>query len=181
MTMTSVLLGYTTLAATLALGLSLLVLRSVHGSAPAQPGPAVAVLPPSGPDLGSTAPRIIALTAEARLLDTGDYAGQRYLLAFFSSSCQGCRLALPAMMDYAGQLFGSSGQLIAVIVGDRRRGADIALKLQGSATLVHEPEGGPIAMAYEINLFPSYILVSEEGKVLATGQSVRDLPQPQPQ
>jgi AhpC/TSA family len=181
MTITTVLLGYTTLAATLALGLSLLVLRSVHGKAPAPPGSAVAVLPPSGPEVGSQVRRITALTAEEKLLDTEEFAGQRYLLAFFSSSCQGCRMALPAMMDYAGQLFGSPGQLIAVIVGDRRRGADIASKLQGSATLVYEAEGGPISTAFEINLFPSYILVSEEGKVLATGQSVRDLPQPQPQ
>jgi hypothetical protein len=181
MTITTVLLGYTSVAATLALGLSLVALRALNSGAPAVPGSAAAVLPASGPEVGSAARRITALTAEAKLLDTDQLAGQRYLLAFFSSSCQGCRTALPAMMSYAAQLFGSSERLIAVIVGDPGRGADIALTLQGSATVVHEPEGGPIATGYEINLFPSYVLVSEQGTVMATGQSVRDLPQPQPQ
>lgn len=181
MTITNVLLGYTTLAATLSLGLSLLVLRSLHGGAPAVPGSRAAVLPASGPRVGSPALRITALSEEGELLDTEQLSGQSYLLAFFSSTCPGCRTALPAMTSYAGRQFGEPRQLIVVIVGDRRRGADIASTLQGSATVVHEPEGGSISTAYRINLFPSYVLVSEAGIVLATGQSVRELPQRQPQ
>jgi hypothetical protein len=181
MTISTVLLYYTTAAATLSLALSLLVLRSLNGGALAVPGSSGAVLPASGPEVGSPALPITALTEEAKLLDTGEFSGQGYLLAFFSSSCQGCRTALPAMMGYAGQLFGGPQQLVAVIVGDRRQGADIASTLRGSATIVHEPEGGPISTGYRINLFPSYILVSEAGTVVATGQSVRDLPQPQRQ
>jgi thiol-disulfide isomerase/thioredoxin len=181
MTITNVLLGYTTSAATLSLVLSLLVLRSLHGGAPTMLGSGGAALPASGPEPGSPALRITAVTEEAKLLDTEQFSGQGYLLAFYSSTCLGCRTALPAMTGYAGELFGDPRQLITVIVGDRRRGADIAATLRGSATVVHEPDGGPISSAYRINLFPSYVLVSEAGIVLATGQSVRDLPQRQPQ
>ena len=180
MTITTVLLCYTTSAATLSLVLSLLVLRSLHGGAATMPGSPV-VLPASGPELGSPALRITAVTDEAKLLDTDLFSGQGYLLAFFSSTCLACRTALPALTSYAGELFGDPRRLIAVIVGDRRRGADIASTLQGCATLVHEPEGGPISSAYRIALFPSFVLVSEEGIVLATGQSVRELPQRQTQ
>ncbi|HEV2888207.1 MAG TPA: hypothetical protein VGX49_14950 [Jatrophihabitans sp.] len=179
MTVTTVLVVYTTLVATLALGISLLILRLLPVRTPLPAGGAVS-LPASGPDVASPAPPIRARTSTAALLDTAELAGRSYLLAFLSSSCQGCRAALPAMTNYASQLPGDQ-RLIAVIVGDPRRGADIERQLAQVATIVSEPEGGPIAAAYRIAVFPSYVLVSETGTVLATGQSVLDLPQPQPQ
>jgi hypothetical protein len=84
------------------------------------------------------------------------------------------------MIGYAHQL-PCEFRLIAVIVGDPRRGADLEQALAPVATVVSEPDGGPISTAYQIHLFPSYVLISDTRKVLATGQSVRDLPQPQPQ
>lgn len=181
MTITTVLLCYTTSAATLSLVLSVLVLRSLQAGAPTRHEAGTVVLPASGPEPGSRALRITAVTEEATVVDTDDFSGQGYLVAFFSSTCLGCRMALPAMTSYAGELFDDPRRLIAVIVGDHRQGADIASTLKGSATVVHETEGGPISSAYRITLFPSYVLVSEEGTVLATGQSVRELPQRQRQ
>jgi hypothetical protein len=189
MTITTVLVVYTTLVATLALGISLLILRCLqapHGSPHAFPhtgrpamGTAV-TLPASGPDVGSPAPPFTARTSTGALLNTAGLTGRSYLLAFVSSSCEGCRLALPGMIDYAGQLPGEL-RLITVIVGDPRRGTDIEQILAPVATIVSEPDGGPITTAYQIQLFPSYVLISDTGTVLATGQSVRDLPQRQPQ
>lgn len=182
MTITTVLMGYTTLAATLALGISLLILRSLSRSAPGggPVGGAAVTLPASGPDVGSLAPPFTARTTTATVLRTAELLGQTYLLAFVSSTCEGCRMALPGMIGYASQLPGEV-RLITVIVGDPRRGADIEQLLAPVATVVSEPDGGPISTAYQIQLFPSYVLISETGTVLATGQSVRDLPQPQPQ
>jgi hypothetical protein len=182
MTITTVLVVYTTLVATLALGISLLILRSLNG-APAASRPAVyppAVLPASGPDVGASAPPFTARTSTGVVLHTAELAGHSYLLAFVSSTCLGCRDALPGMVGYAGQL-PEEFRLITVIVGDSRRGCDIEQALAPVSTIVFEPDGGPISTAYEIRLFPSYVLVSDTGTVLATGQSVRDLPQPQPQ
>jgi hypothetical protein len=84
------------------------------------------------------------------------------------------------MIGYASQLPGEF-RLITVIVGDPQRGVDLEQALAPVATVVSEPDGGPISTAYQIHLFPSYVLISDTGRVLATGQSVRDLPQPQPQ
>jgi thiol-disulfide isomerase/thioredoxin len=185
MTITTVLVVYTTLVATLALGISLLILRSLqgpHGAVPAG-GPAsgtAVTLPVSGPDVGSAAPPFTARTSTGALLDTAELAGRSYLLAFVSSTCGGCRMALPGMVDYARQLPGDS-PLITLIVGDPRRGADIEQTLAPVSTIVFEPDGGPVTLAYRIQLFPSYVLISDTGTVLATGQSVRDLPQRQPQ
>lgn len=184
MTVTTVLVGYTTLTATLALGISLLLVRSLSAgpspTAGTPPAGTAVVLPPSGPDVGSTAPPFRARTSTGALLDTEGLTDRYYLLAFVSSSCEGCRAALPAMIGYAGLLPGPL-RLITVIVGDPRRGADIEQTLAAVATIVYEAPGGPIATAYRIQLFPSYVLISDAGTVLATGQSVRDLPQPQPQ
>ena len=182
MTVTTVLMMYTTLTATLALGISLLILRSLHAGTPpgtgTPPGSTGVTLPPSGPDIGSPAPRFSARTSTGALLDTAQLTDRYYLLAFVSSSCEGCRAALPTLIGYAGQLPGPL-RLITVIVGDPHRGTDIEHALSAVATIVYEAAGGPIATAYRIQLFPSYVLISDAGTVLATGQSVRDLPQPQ--
>jgi hypothetical protein len=158
-----------------------LILHSLHSSplAAAPVGTGV-TLPASGPDVGAPAPPFTSRTSTGAVLDTATLAGRNYLLAFVSSTCMGCRDALPGMIGYASQLPGDFG-LITVIVGDARRGRDIEQALAPVATVVSEPDGGPISTAYQIRLFPSYILVSDTGTVLATGQSVRDLPQPQPQ
>jgi hypothetical protein len=178
-TITTVLVGYTTLTATLALAISLLNLRllPVRGSSPAAGG--AVSLPASGPEVASPAPPILAATSTGELLDTSTSSGRSYLVAFLSSSCLGCRAALPALLGH-GRLPGSP-RLIAVLVGDRRRGADLEQQLASLATIVFEQADGPIATAYRITGFPSYVLVSAEGTVLATGRSVLELPQPQPQ
>lgn len=181
MTILTVLVAYTTLVATLALGISLLVLRLLPTGTLAPAVGGAVTLPASGPDVASQAPPFTALTSTATLLDTAELAGRNYLLAFLSSSCAGCLASLPAMLGYASQL-ADPQRLITVIVGDfNGRAAEIEQRLSAVATIVSEPEGGPIATAYHIHLFPSYVLISETGTVLATGQSVLDLPQPQPQ
>ncbi|MEO6500690.1 MAG: hypothetical protein ABIQ09_02120 [Jatrophihabitantaceae bacterium] len=180
MTIITVLVGYTTLVATLALGISLLILRalpldilgSAQGDSSAPHG--------SGPEVGGLAPPITARTNTGALLDTADLAGSNYLLAFLSSSCPGCLAALPTLVGYAGQL-GNSQQLVTVIVGDSQRTAELEQRLAQIATVICEPAAGPIAAAYRIGLFPTYLLISEAGTVLATGQSALDLPQPQRQ
>jgi|GEM_PF-2590453 len=182
MTIITVLVAYTTLVATLALAISLLLLRAL----PAEPLPAsgrpgtLASLPPSGPEVGSPVPPIRAHTSTASLLDTAGLAGHGYLVAFLSSSCQGCRVSLPILLGYAERL-ADPDRLIVVIMGERWRGEDLEQRLAGLATVVPESDGGPIVAAYGITAFPSYVLVSGTGTVVATGHSVPDLPQPQPQ
>lgn len=181
MTIITVLVAYTTLVATLALGIALLILRLLHTGAPAAAEGGPVTLPASGPDFASPAPPFTARTRTAQVLDSADLAGRTYLLAFLSSSCAGCLTALPSLLGYASQLRDPQ-QAITVIVGAfNDRAADIEQRLTGLATIVSEPEGGPIATAYRINLFPSYVLVSESGTVLANSSSVLELPLPQRQ
>lgn len=179
MTITTVLAGYAALVASLALAVSLLVLRVLPSGTP---HPRVAdglPLPGGGPDIGSPAPPIVARTSTGQLLDTTELAGGPYLVAFLSSSCPGCRATLPPLAGYVG-LLPTPLPLIVVIVGDPGRGADIERLLAPIASVVFEPDGGPVVAAYRVTGFPSYVLVSPASTVLATGQSVRDLPQPQP-
>lgn len=180
MTITTVLVVYATLVATLALGISLLILRALPlGTLESAKGDALA-RQDGGPDVGSLAPPFTARTNTGALLDTADLAGSNYLLTFLSSNCPGCLAAVPALVGYAGQL-GDSHHLVTVIVGDSQRRAELEQRLASIATVICEPDAGPIAATYGITLFPSYLLISETGKVLATGQSVHDLPQPQRQ
>lgn len=181
MTIITVLVVYATLVATLALGISLLLLRSLPAGPPAPAVSQAVALPDSGPDIASPAPPFTARTSTAAVLDTAELAGKTYLLAFLSSSCHGCLVALPAMIGYASQL-PDPQRLISVIVGEANaRAVEIEQRLARLAVIVSEPEGGPIATAYRITTFPSYVLVSETGTVLGAGNSVFDLPLPQRQ
>jgi thiol-disulfide isomerase/thioredoxin len=177
MTITAVLTAYATLVASLALAISLLVLRVLPAR---DPQPEGVPLPVSGPDPGSPAPPIVARTSTGLLLDSTELAGRPHLVAFLSSRCPGCRATLPPLAHYLS-LLPSPLRLIVVIVGDPRRGADLEQSLAPIATVVFEPDGGPITAAYRITGFPSYVLVSASSTVLATSQSVPELPQPQPQ
>ncbi|HEX8080242.1 MAG TPA: hypothetical protein VF557_08535 [Jatrophihabitans sp.] len=180
MTITTVLVMYASLVATLALGISLLILRALPlDSLASAEGDALA-RQDSGPDMGSLAPPCTARTNTGALFDTADLVGSNYLLTFLSSNCPGCLTAVPALVGYAGQL-GDSQHLVTVIVGDSPRRAELEQRLAAIATVICEPEAGPIAATYRITVFPSYLLISETGEVLATGQSVHDLPQPQRQ
>ena len=180
MTITAVLVVYATLVATLALGISLLILRALSldtlGSAQ---GDAFA-RQDNGPRVGSLAPPFTARTNTGALLDTADLAGSNYLLTFLSSNCPGCLAAVPGLAGYASQL-GDSRQLVTVIVGESQRRTELEQRLASIATVICEPEAGPIAAAYRITAFPTHLLISETGTVLANGQSVLDLPQSQRQ
>lgn len=180
MTITTVLVVYATLVATLALGISLLILRALPldtlGSAKGNS----AAWRDSGPDVGSLAPPITARTNTGAVLDTSDLAGGNYLLAFLSSNCPGCLAEVPGLVGYASQP-GNPQRLVAVIVGESQRRAELEQQLASAASVICEPEAGPIAAAYRITVFPSYVLISETGIVLANGQSALDLPQPQRQ
>lgn len=181
MTITTVLVVYTTLVATLALGISLLILRALPlDSLGATKGDAHTGQS-SGPEVGSAAPSFTARTRTAEELDSTELEGRSHLFAFLSSSCAGCLTALPSLLGYASQLR-DPHQVITVIVGDfNERAVEIEQRVAGMATVVSEPDGGPIATAYQITLFPSYVLVSETGTVLATSSSVLELPLPQRQ
>jgi hypothetical protein len=116
------------------------------------------------------------VTTSGRSITGADLTGDAYLVAFFSSSCRGCRLSLPRFVRYAGAFAGAPERVVAVIVGDAERGADIAAEVAEVASVVTEPATGALTTAYEISLFPTYVLVDGDGVVVATGQSVEELP-----
>ncbi len=184
MTITAVLTAYAALVASLALGISLLILRVLPEPEP-EPEPEQASTPgagrsPGGPDPGSPAPPIAGRASTGQLLDPTDLAGRPHLVAFLSSSCSGCRAELPSLAGYVG-LWPGSLQLIVVIVGDPRRGADLEQALAPIASVVFEPDGGPIAAAYRVTGFPCCVLVSATSTVVASSPSVLSLPLPLPQ
>ncbi|WP_432971173.1 TlpA family protein disulfide reductase [Dactylosporangium sp. CA-233914] len=161
---TQALAGYAAVTATVALGLVLLLIRRLRHGAPARHP-----LPDSGPEIGRPAPALdLPPGVEAA-------AGPR-LLAFYSVDCAGCRHSLPRFLPYAREFAGTGGQVVAVIVGDERGGAELASFLHGIATVVHEPEPGVRAQRYGIRLFPQYVLVDADGQVIATTHSATELP-----
>lgn len=138
--------------------------RQQHASG----GQVPVALPPSGPVVGGPAPELGRLAGV-------ELAGHGYLLAFFSSTCRGCRASLPHFQVYAS---GWRDPVVAVVVGDAAQGADIVRLAGQAATVLTEPSAGPISRAHQIALFPTYVLVDAAHRVTATANSIMDLPRP---
>lgn len=136
-----------------------------HGHGHGQP----ITLPQSGPEVGTLAPAVPgALPARA---------GGVQLVAFASATCQGCRDGLPRLVAYA-RLLGGRDRVVVVIVGESADGADIEAAVAGVARTVGNERADALATAYGITVFPTYVLVGDDGLVEAATVSVDELPRP---
>ena len=129
----------------------------------------------AGPPVGASAPPWRATDVSGATLSGAALRGRTHLLVFLSATCVGCRASLPELRAALPGYVGAGAEVVAFVVGDPDRGADIAAALSECATVVQEPEPSPTAAAYQVGLFPSYVLVDESGQVAATAHSVREL------
>ncbi|WP_329430731.1 hypothetical protein OG339_23295 [Streptosporangium sp. NBC_01495] len=94
--------------------------------------------------------------------------GERPLAGFFSPHCQPCKERLPSFVEYAATRPGGRDAVLAVAVGTREETAALVELLRPVATVVVEPDRGPVQRAFGISGFPAFVLV-EEGVVSASG------------
>ncbi len=87
--------------------------------------------------------------------------GDRPLVGFFSMSCSACHERLPAFLAFAAARRGGRDRLLAVVAGPAGESADLVRQLEPVATVVTEPEEGPIQQAFEVTGFPAFVLVRD--------------------
>jgi hypothetical protein len=92
------------------------------------------------------------------------------LVGFFSPGCDACHERLPDFRQAAGD---HPGRALAVVIEDGLDPASLVADLDGSATVVLEPPGGPLMEAFGVQGFPVFALVGSDGTIQARGY---DLP-----
>ena len=89
------------------------------------------------------------------------------LVGFFSPGCAPCKEKLPDFVAQAARRPGGPDAVLAVVVGDPAEAAESVAALRPVATVVVEPEDGPLQWAFAIGGFPTFVLV-EDGVVAAS-------------
>jgi peroxiredoxin len=129
--------------------------------------------------VGATVAPFEAATADAHTVSLASF-GERPLVGFFSPSCKPCRERLPGFVQHAGSRPGGRDAVLAVVAGTPEASADYVEQLRAVATVVVEPDQGPVQKAFGVTGFPSFLLV-RDGEVDATDYDLapiveRDVP-----
>lgn len=132
-------------------------LASLRAGVTARPVPADDVAFPVGMPAGEFA----AATLDGEPVTLAGL-GDRPLVGFFSPHCQPCKEQLPAFVKYAAARPGGRDAVLAVIVGTEDEARETAERLRPVATVVVEPDVGPIQQAFGVTGFPAFVLVEDD-------------------
>jgi hypothetical protein len=110
--------------------------------------------------VGATVAPFEAATVDGRTVTLASF-GERPLVGFFSPSCQPCKERLPGFVKHAGRRLGGPDTVLAVVAGTTQGSADYVEQLGAVATVVVEPDMGPVQKAFGITGFPSFLLIRD--------------------
>lgn len=157
--------------------LSFAIIRKLRHAAPESHRvpelPGLAALPGGRP-----IPPFSATTNTGIHLSLTQLAGRPAAFAFFAAECQSCRDHLDQFADYARGFPGGASQVTAIIAGPAEEAADIVAALRGLAQLVIEPYFGPVATAFSVNAFPTFVTLDADGRIDVAAWAIGDLPVP---
>ncbi|QYC45876.1 hypothetical protein Nocox_41675 [Nonomuraea coxensis DSM 45129] len=109
---------------------------------------------------GSPVGAFTAVAVDGEPVTLGTF-GDRPLVGFFSPGCTPCEEQLPAFVEFAADRPGGRGTRLAVVVGAGEETAETVERLSPVATVVVEPDGGPVQQAFGVTGFPAFVLVSD--------------------
>jgi len=127
-----------------------------------------------GIPVGELAPAFLATAVDGTSVGSADFAGSRWLLGFFSSSCGSCRTYLPRLGELAKSQVNPLRPLI-VIDGPAGLAADLVAMGTGMGPVVVENFDGGVSSEFKVNLYPTYYMIDEGGRIAFGSNSVDDL------
>jgi hypothetical protein len=145
--------------------LTLLVIRRLRRQGPTGMG---GPMPVSGPPAGAQAPAFTGLAATGDEVSSQSLTGESSTLAFLSTDCHACASSVSHLRAYAVAAGLGPDRVIAVISGDREEGRQIIESLDGIATVVLEPQLGPITEAFSVRNFPTFVMLDDQNRVERT-------------
>lgn len=102
-----------------------------------------------------------ATTVDGEPVRSADLRGPT-LVGFVSPGCPACAESLPAFVARAGTIPGGRRQVLAVVVGAPGTTGELRDRLAPVARVVAEPAGGPVAVAFGVDGFPAFALLSDD-------------------
>jgi len=109
------------------------------------------------PTPGTPVPPFTATAVGGERVSADDLPGERFF-ALLTTDCSSCHDQIPALRTLAER---SGSKPIVTIIGPPEERARMIAEFDGTATLIEETGGGPIASAFEIREFPTVLRVQD--------------------
>jgi hypothetical protein len=157
------------------LALLLALVRKLRSEAGARGAADVSVISPELLAPGTPAPGFSAIATSGAECSLSTLLGRTSIVGIFSGDCGPCRDHLPGFVALARQLPQGPDGAVAIVRGDEHAAADLLAALDGSATVIMEPEGGPVGEAFSVETYPSMYVLDESGVIVSAGHLARQL------
>lgn len=110
--------------------------------------------------VGRQVPDFTATTSEGGSVSGAELAGRHVLVGFFSTTCTACLDEAPGFAFRVTAAGYSRSDVLVVVDGDRAQAGPLLGVLEPVATVVVEPEFGPIAQGFGVIGFPLFFHVA---------------------
>jgi hypothetical protein len=117
------------------------------------------------PQPGDPVADFAAWTVDGGRVSQSSVAGA--LVAFLSPNCKPCQAALPEVLRRAGSP--GAAEVLAVVVGDPQDMTDMVTALGPVARVLTEEPFGPVATAFGVRSFPTFVRVAGDRTIAAAG------------
>lgn len=157
--------------------LTMTVVRQVrrHGEQLASRRPGPGRPQPDDIPAGQEVPDFAVATLSGEQVSRGGLAGERSLIAFFLVRCEPCKNHLPEFREYASTAATGPAHVLAVLIGNEDDAGDYIEGLAGVASIAMQAMRAPMVTAFSVTAFPTFYQLDDEGRVAASGGSVRHL------
>ena len=116
--------------------------------------------------LGDVAPQIDGPTLSGGTYDLHAQRGDWVVVNFFASTCVGCRIEHPELVEFNERHRNNNRQIVGVMFGDTETAArNFFLELGGDWPAMIENTGS-VAIDYGVTALPETLLISPQGRVV---------------
>jgi thiol-disulfide isomerase/thioredoxin len=138
---------------------------------------------PVGPEPGTAVPEFSVMTVSGAVVSAADLRGERSLIGFFTPGCQPCHAQVRSFVTLARSLRGGPGHALAVVSNGGRAAAGVPAGDAGSlvedlaeaAHVITGSSASEVAAALAVTGYPSFILISADGRVEAGAHAIAGL------
>lgn len=129
------------------------------------------------PPVGTPIPDFTAETTDGTTITADTLRTGRALIAFLSIGCTACHEQMPQLREHVTALRAAGDHVLVAVNAGQASDSDLISAFTGVAPVVAEGEGRPVAAAFGIDGYPTYVMV-EDGSVSDVYPTARDISAP---
>jgi hypothetical protein len=131
---------------------------------------------PTSVSVGSRPHDFLATMLDGTLVSRDELSGPA-LVGFFQPGCGPCAEQTRPFLDLAGEMRAGDSRVLAIVCGPNELEVrEYARRFDADAMTFAETPDGPVATAFGVSGFPTFVLLDPVGRVIAAEHRVDALP-----